>query len=141
MPALIRRFIQQEFRETETQLQSVADAASAPVARREPRPPRRPHRSNSISRSIRAIVRPREDSLTCGPHARLEGKPCVSRVTGAPLTSHRSSATPSTHERRTRSFPTEELRDRLLRSLIAIGIVFVCLFPFANDLYDLLAFP
>jgi sec-independent protein translocase protein TatC len=34
-----------------------------------------------------------------------------------------------------------ELRDRLLRSLIAIGIVFVCLFPFANDLYDLLAYP
>jgi len=34
-----------------------------------------------------------------------------------------------------------ELRDRLLRSLIAIGIVFVCLFPFANQLYDLLAYP
>jgi sec-independent protein translocase protein TatC len=34
-----------------------------------------------------------------------------------------------------------ELRDRLLRSLIAIGIVFVCLFPFASDLYDLLAYP
>ena len=34
-----------------------------------------------------------------------------------------------------------ELRDRLLRSLIAIGIVFVVLFPFANDLYDLLAHP
>ena len=34
-----------------------------------------------------------------------------------------------------------ELRDRLLRSLIAIGIVFVLLFPFANDLYDLLAYP
>jgi sec-independent protein translocase protein TatC len=34
-----------------------------------------------------------------------------------------------------------ELRDRLLRSLIAIGIVFVVLFPFANDLYDLLAYP
>ena len=32
-----------------------------------------------------------------------------------------------------------ELRDRLLRSLIAIGIVFLCLFPFASDLYDLLA--
>ena len=34
-----------------------------------------------------------------------------------------------------------ELRDRLLRSLIAVGVVFVILFPFANDLYDLLAHP
>lgn len=34
-----------------------------------------------------------------------------------------------------------ELRDRLLRSLIAVGVVFVCLFPFASDLYDLLAYP
>ena len=34
-----------------------------------------------------------------------------------------------------------ELRDRLLRSIIAIGIVFLCLFPFASDLYDLLAYP
>ena len=34
-----------------------------------------------------------------------------------------------------------ELRDRLLRALIAIGIVFVCLFPFASELYDLLASP
>ncbi|MDB5866320.1 MAG: Sec-independent protein translocase protein TatC [Betaproteobacteria bacterium] len=34
-----------------------------------------------------------------------------------------------------------ELRDRLMRSLIAIGIVFLCLFPFASDLYDLLAAP
>jgi sec-independent protein translocase protein TatC len=34
-----------------------------------------------------------------------------------------------------------ELRDRLMRSLIAIGIVFLCLFPFASDLYDLLAYP
>jgi sec-independent protein translocase protein TatC len=34
-----------------------------------------------------------------------------------------------------------ELRDRLLRSLIAIGIVFLCLFPFASELYDLLAYP
>jgi len=34
-----------------------------------------------------------------------------------------------------------ELRDRLLRSLIAIGIIFVCLFPFASELYDLLAAP
>jgi sec-independent protein translocase protein TatC len=34
-----------------------------------------------------------------------------------------------------------ELRDRLLRALIAIGIVFACLFPFASELYDLLASP
>jgi len=34
-----------------------------------------------------------------------------------------------------------ELRDRLLRALIAIGVVFLCLFPFAADLYDLLAHP
>src|ERR687893_720479 len=34
-----------------------------------------------------------------------------------------------------------ELRDRLLRSLLAIGIVFACLFPWASELYDLLAFP
>jgi len=34
-----------------------------------------------------------------------------------------------------------ELRDRLLRALIAVGIVFVCLFPFASDLYDFLAQP
>ena len=34
-----------------------------------------------------------------------------------------------------------ELRDRLLRSLIAVGVVFLCLFPFASELYDLLAAP
>jgi sec-independent protein translocase protein TatC len=34
-----------------------------------------------------------------------------------------------------------ELRDRLLRSLIAIGIVFACLFPWASELYDILAHP
>ncbi|MBA2689485.1 MAG: twin-arginine translocase subunit TatC [Burkholderiales bacterium] len=34
-----------------------------------------------------------------------------------------------------------ELRDRLVRSLIAVGLVFVCLFPFASQLYDLLASP
>lgn len=34
-----------------------------------------------------------------------------------------------------------ELRDRLLRSLIAIGVVFICLFPWASELYDLLAYP
>ncbi|HXF66113.1 MAG TPA: twin-arginine translocase subunit TatC [Burkholderiales bacterium] len=34
-----------------------------------------------------------------------------------------------------------ELRDRLLRSLIAVGVVFAALFPFASELYDLLAQP
>src|SRR5512134_2877706 len=34
-----------------------------------------------------------------------------------------------------------ELRDRLLRMLIAVGVVFVILFPFASELYDLLASP
>ena len=34
-----------------------------------------------------------------------------------------------------------ELRDRLLRALLAVGIVFVCLFPFSADLYDLVAYP
>lgn len=34
-----------------------------------------------------------------------------------------------------------ELRDRLLRSAIAWIILFVCLFPFANELYTLLAQP
>ncbi|NOX42982.1 MAG: twin-arginine translocase subunit TatC [Gammaproteobacteria bacterium] len=34
-----------------------------------------------------------------------------------------------------------ELRDRLIRVLAAILIVFLCLFPFANDLYTLLADP
>ena len=32
-----------------------------------------------------------------------------------------------------------ELRDRLLRCLIAIAVVFVCLFPWAKDLYTVLA--
>ena len=34
-----------------------------------------------------------------------------------------------------------ELRDRLLKSLVAIGIVFFCLFPWASELYDVLAHP
>ncbi len=34
-----------------------------------------------------------------------------------------------------------ELRDRLIRALLSIGIVFVCLFPWAKDLYALLAQP
>jgi sec-independent protein translocase protein TatC len=34
-----------------------------------------------------------------------------------------------------------ELRDRLLRSVVAFVVVLVCLFPWAADLYDLLATP
>ena len=34
-----------------------------------------------------------------------------------------------------------ELRDRLLRGLLAVTIVFLCLFPWAKDLYTLLAQP
>ena len=34
-----------------------------------------------------------------------------------------------------------ELRDRLIRSLLAIGVVFLCLFPWAKELYALLAQP
>lgn len=34
-----------------------------------------------------------------------------------------------------------ELRNRLIWSLAAIGVVFICLFPFASDLYDFLARP
>ena len=34
-----------------------------------------------------------------------------------------------------------ELRDRLLRTVIVVGVVFICLFPFASELYDLLAYP
>lgn len=34
-----------------------------------------------------------------------------------------------------------ELRDRLMRALIAVGVVFVCLMPWAGDIYDLLARP
>ena len=34
-----------------------------------------------------------------------------------------------------------ELRNRLIRALIAVGIVFICLFPWARDLYALLAEP
>ena len=34
-----------------------------------------------------------------------------------------------------------ELRDRLLRALIAVGTVFLCLFPWAKDLYSILAQP
>lgn len=34
-----------------------------------------------------------------------------------------------------------ELRDRLLRMVLAIGILFLCLFPFADNIYSLLAEP
>ena len=34
-----------------------------------------------------------------------------------------------------------ELRDRLIRALVAVGVVFVCLFPWAKELYALLAQP
>ncbi len=34
-----------------------------------------------------------------------------------------------------------ELRDRLIRVFMFIGVVFLCLFPFANDLYEYLAAP
>ena len=34
-----------------------------------------------------------------------------------------------------------ELRDRLLRSILAVLLVFLCLFPWAKDLYSLLARP
>jgi sec-independent protein translocase protein TatC len=34
-----------------------------------------------------------------------------------------------------------ELRDRLLRAIVGLLVAFVCLFPFANDIYTLLAHP
>lgn len=34
-----------------------------------------------------------------------------------------------------------ELRDRLLRAIIAVAVVFVCLMPWAGSIYDLLALP
>lgn len=34
-----------------------------------------------------------------------------------------------------------ELRDRLIRALLSIAVVFLCLFPWAKDLYSLLAQP
>ncbi|HJV25373.1 MAG TPA: twin-arginine translocase subunit TatC [Aromatoleum sp.] len=34
-----------------------------------------------------------------------------------------------------------ELRDRLLRAILAVVVVFVCLMPWASDIYDLLALP
>ncbi len=34
-----------------------------------------------------------------------------------------------------------ELRDRLLRAILAVVVIFVCLVPFANELYEILARP
>jgi sec-independent protein translocase protein TatC len=34
-----------------------------------------------------------------------------------------------------------ELRDRLLRALIAVAVIFLCLFPISSELYDLVAYP
>jgi len=34
-----------------------------------------------------------------------------------------------------------ELRDRLVRAILAVLVVFLCLVPFSSNLYDLLAFP
>ena len=34
-----------------------------------------------------------------------------------------------------------ELRDRLIRVLLSVGVVFICLVPFANTLYEQLAHP
>ena len=34
-----------------------------------------------------------------------------------------------------------ELRDRMLRAIVAVLVVFVCLMPWAGDIYDLLARP
>lgn len=34
-----------------------------------------------------------------------------------------------------------ELRDRLLRAVIVVAVIFIILFPFASDIYDLLAAP
>ena len=34
-----------------------------------------------------------------------------------------------------------ELRDRLIRALLAVAIVFICLFPWSKELYTLLAQP
>ena len=34
-----------------------------------------------------------------------------------------------------------ELRDRLLRSVVVVILIFLCAFPFANDIYHILALP
>jgi sec-independent protein translocase protein TatC len=71
------------------------------------------------------------------------------RWTSAIIRPRRRITTKSAPDARRRSAMSEEtfishlmeLRDRLLRSLIAIAIVFVCLFPWASELYDFLALP
>ena len=52
-----------------------------------------------------------------------------------------SDATPPSGEQETFLSHLIELRMRLLRSIIAVAIVLVCLFPFAKDIYALLARP
>jgi sec-independent protein translocase protein TatC len=49
----------------------------------------------------------------------------------------------SEHEQEGESFLTHlvELRNRLVRSLLGLLLVFLCLFPFASELYDFLAHP
>jgi sec-independent protein translocase protein TatC len=49
----------------------------------------------------------------------------------------------SDNEQESESFLSHlfELRDRLLRAVIALVVVFVCLFPFAKDIYAFLAQP
>ena len=34
-----------------------------------------------------------------------------------------------------------ELRDKLLRALLAVLVMFICLFPFANDIYSFVSEP
>ena len=52
-----------------------------------------------------------------------------------------SEATPPGSEQETFLSHLIELRTRLLRSIIAVAIVLVCLFPFAKEIYALLAAP
>jgi len=49
----------------------------------------------------------------------------------------------SDHEQEGESFLSHlvELRDRLVRALLALLVVFLCLFPFSSELYDFLAHP
>jgi len=35
----------------------------------------------------------------------------------------------------------KEVRDRLIKAVIGVGVIFVCLLPFANELYSMLAAP
>jgi sec-independent protein translocase protein TatC len=52
-----------------------------------------------------------------------------------------SETTPPTGQEETFLSHLIELRTRLLRSIIAVAIVLVCLFPFAKDIYAILARP